>query len=67
MKEAIISFQNDFASTLLLAPKELDFSYETYLSRKMKENECENADDYLSFFEENEFVEREIKRLFLEN
>lgn len=65
MKEAIVSFQNDFASTLLLAPKVLDFSYETYLNRKMKENACEKVDDYLSFFEENEFVEREIRSLFL--
>ena len=65
MKEAIVSFQNDFASTLLLAPKVLDLSYETYLNRKMKENACEKVDDYLSFFEENEFVEREIRSLFL--
>ena len=65
MKEAIVSFQNDFASTLLLAPKALDFSYETYLNRKMKENACEKVDDYLSFFEENEFLEREIRSLFL--
>ncbi len=62
MKEAIISFQNDFASQLLLAPIELDFSYEKYLKEKMKMNECESIDDYLSFFEENAFVEQEIKR-----
>lgn len=61
MKEAIIQFQNDFASTLLLAPKELDFSYESYLNQNMQENACEKAEDYLSFFEANMFLEREIK------
>jgi len=60
MKEAIIQFQNDFATTLLLAPKELDFSYERYLKTKMQENNCEKAEDYLTFFEENAFVEKEI-------
>jgi len=46
MKEAIVAFQNDFANTLLLAPKMLDFSYEKYLKEKMKINECESVEDY---------------------
>ena len=62
MKEAIIAFQNDFANTLLLAPKELDFSYETYLKKQMEKNNCSTVDEYLSFFEENAFIEYEIKR-----
>ncbi|MCH9741396.1 MAG: nucleotidyl transferase AbiEii/AbiGii toxin family protein [Epsilonproteobacteria bacterium] len=62
MKEAIITFQNDFANMLLLAPKELDFSYEAYLETKMRENKCETVEEYLSFFEENIFVEEEIRR-----
>ena len=61
MKEAIVTFQNNFASSLLLAPIELDFSYKNYLKEKMSKNECETIDDYLSFFEENEFVEEEIR------
>ena len=61
MKEAIVSFQNDFANTLLLAPKELDFSYEHYVKKKMEENDCDSVADYLSFFEENAFLEEEIK------
>lgn len=61
MKEAIVNFQNDFASKLLLAPNELDFSYENYLKERMRENECDSVDDYLSFFEENEFLEMEIR------
>jgi len=61
MKEAIVAFQNDFATQLLLAPKELDFSYERYVSEKMEANGCEKLDDYLSFFEENAFLEKEIK------
>jgi len=63
MKEAIVSFQNDFATQLLLAPKELDFSYEKYVQEKMEINGCDNVDDYLVFFEENGFLEREIKLL----
>lgn len=62
MKEAIVNFQNNFANTLLLAPETLDFSYEVYLKQKMKENGCETADEYLSFYEENAFVELECKR-----
>jgi hypothetical protein len=61
MKEAIVAFQNDFATQLLLAPNELDFSYKKYLKEKMEFNECDRVDDYLSFFEENAFLEREIK------
>ena len=57
MKEAIIAFQNDFANTLLLAPKELDFSYETYVQKQMEKNNCSTIDEYLSFFEENLFIE----------
>ncbi|SFV50801.1 hypothetical protein MNB_SV-12-1079 [hydrothermal vent metagenome] len=61
MKEAIISFQNDFATQLLLTPKELDFSYERYIHRQMEANSCERVEDYLSFFEENIFLEMEIR------
>jgi len=63
MKEAIVAFQNDFATQLLLAPKELDFSYKKYLNEKMKFNECDRVDDYLSFFEENGFLERELRSI----
>jgi len=59
MKEAIIAFQNDFANTLLLAPKELDFSYATYLKKQMEKNNCSTVEEYLSFFEENAFIEEE--------
>jgi len=61
MKEAIVAFQNDFATQLLLAPIELDFSYERYIREKMEANGCEKIDDYLSFFEENRFIEMEIR------
>jgi len=61
MKEAIVAFQNDFATQLLLAPIELDFSYERYIREKMEANSCEKIDDYLSFFEENRFIEMEIR------
>jgi predicted nucleotidyltransferase component of viral defense system len=61
MKEAIVAFQNDFATQLLLAPEELDFSYERYVKEKMEVNGCNSLDDYLSFFEENAFLESEIK------
>lgn len=50
MKEAIVNFQNDFATTLLLAPETLDFSYESYLQKKIEENSCESVDEYLSFY-----------------
>jgi hypothetical protein len=63
MKEAIVAFQNDFATQLLLAPIELDFSYESYIKEKMELNGCERLDDYLSFFEENAFLEMEIRNL----
>jgi len=62
MKEAIVAFQNDFATQLLLAPLELDFSYERYVREKMEANGCEKLDDYLSFFEENAFLEMEIRK-----
>jgi len=63
IKEAIVAFQNDFATELLLAPDELDFSYERYVKEKMEFNGCDSVDDYLSFFEENAFLEREIKNI----
>ncbi|HHS93195.1 MAG TPA: hypothetical protein ENK82_07600 [Campylobacterales bacterium] len=62
MKEAIVNFQNDFANTLLLAPEELDFSHEAYLKQKMAENECESVDEYLTFYEENAFIEQECRK-----
>jgi predicted nucleotidyltransferase component of viral defense system len=65
MKEAIMSFQNNFANQLLLAPSELDFSYKKYLKEKMDTNSCDSIDDYLSFFEENVFLEREIRENIL--
>ena len=61
MKEAIVAFQNDFESTLLLAPKELDFSYETYLRTQMEKNNSSTVEEYLSFFEENFFIEEECR------
>ncbi|CAA6825699.1 MAG: Unknown protein [uncultured Sulfurovum sp.] len=64
MKEAVLTFQNNFATELLLAPEALDFSYEKYVREKMEENGCDTLDDYLSFFEENIFLENEIKILF---
>jgi len=65
MKEAIVAFQNDFATQLLLAPDELDFSYKRYVKEKMEFNGCDSVDDYLSFFEENAFLEREIRSFVL--
>lgn len=62
MKEAVINFQNDFANTLLLAPELLDFSYVSYIKEKMKENECESVDDYLSIYENNTFIEKECRK-----
>lgn len=62
MKEAVISFQNDFVNTLLLAPELLDFSYITYIKKKMKENECDSIDDYLSVYENNAFIEKECRK-----
>ncbi len=64
MKEAVIKFQNDFADTLLLAPELLDFSYQTYMEEKMKENECDNIDDYLCVYEHNIFIERECQKIY---
>jgi len=64
MKEAVINFQNDFANTLLLAPELLDFSYATYLKEKMKENECDTVDDYLSIYENNTFIEKECRKIY---
>jgi len=65
MKEAIIAFQNDFANTLLLAPKELDFSYETYIRTQMGKNNCLTVEEYLSFFEENFFIEEECESFLI--
>ena len=64
IKEAVTSFQNDFANTLLLAPELLDFSYATYLKEKMKENECDIVDDYLSIYENNTFIEKECRKIY---
>jgi len=61
MKEAIVAFQNDFATQLILAPDELDFSYKRYVKEKMESNRCDSVDNYLSFFEENVFLEKEIR------
>jgi len=63
MKEAIVNFQNDFANTLLLAPENLDFSYESYIKQKIEENECQSMDEYLTFYEENAFIEGECRKL----
>jgi len=64
MKEAVKNFQNDFADTLLLAPELLDFSYQTYIAKKMEENECDNIDDYFSVFEDNAFIEKECRKIY---
>lgn len=61
MKEAIVAFQNDFATTLLLAPEILDFSYEGYLKQRMSDNKCESVEEYLNFYEENGFIEEDIR------
>ncbi len=63
MKEAIKNFQNDFSCVLLDADTEiLDFSYETYLKDKVLRFNCDSSENYLSFYEENAFVEQECRR-----
>ncbi len=63
MKKAIENFQYKFTSSLLDADIEiLDFSYGTYLNDKVLEFDCENAENYLSFYEGNAFVEKECRR-----
>lgn len=64
MKEAVINFQNNFANTLLLAPELLDFSYASYLKEKMKESGCDSVDEYLSFYENNTFIEKECRKMY---
>ncbi len=62
MKEAIKNFQNDFSCVLLNADTTmLDFSYETYLKDKILQFDCDNSENYLSFYEENAFVEQECR------
>ncbi len=63
MKKEIENFQYNFASVLLDADIEiLDFSYGKYLNDKVLKFDCENAENYLSFYEENAFVEKECRR-----
>jgi len=63
MKKAIEGFQYNFTSALLDADIEiLDFSYGTYLNDKVLAFDCENAENYLSFYEENAFVEKECRK-----
>ncbi len=63
MKKAIENFQYHFASVLLDADIDaLDFSYETYLKEKVIEFDCQNAENYLNFYEKNAFVEQECRR-----
>lgn len=66
MKKAVENFQYHLASVLLDADIDaLDFSYETYLNEKVIEFDCENAENYLTFYEKNAFVEQEC-RMYLE-
>ncbi len=63
MKKAIENFQYHFASVLLDAELDtLDFSYETYLKEKVIEFDCEDAENYLSFYEKNAFIEQECRK-----
>ncbi len=63
MKKAIENFQYHLTSVLLDVDIDvLDFSYETYLKEKVIEFDCQNADNYLSFYEKNAFVEQECRR-----
>ena len=67
MKKAIENFQYHFASVLLDTDMDvLDFSYETYLKEKVTEFDCENTENYLSFYEKNAFIEQEC-RMYLED
>ena len=62
MKEAVKNFQNDFSCLLLDASTEiLDFSYAAYLKEKVAQFDCDSAENYLSFYEENAFVEQECR------
>jgi len=63
MKKAIENFQYDFASVLLdVEIDTLDFSYETYIKEKVLEFDCQNAENYLDFYEKNAFIEQECRR-----
>lgn len=63
MKEAIKNFQNDFSCVVLDTTTEiLDFSYETYLKDKVIQFDCDSSENYLSFYEENAFIEQECRR-----
>lgn len=62
MKKAIEHFQYHFTSVLLDENTDaLDFSYGTYLKEKTIEFDCENVENYLSFYEKNTFVEQECR------
>jgi hypothetical protein len=41
--------------------KKYYLSYTKYLKEKLRINNCVTIDDYLSFFEENTFLDNEIK------
>ena len=67
MKEAVENFQNDLICLLLDVETEiLDFSYSRYLEEKITQFDCDSAENYLSFYEENAFFEQECRR-YLEN
>ena len=67
MKKAIEEFQNDFVSVLLDPQADiLDFSYEKYLKDKVLVFACDNAENYLSFYEKNAFVEQECRKYIIE-
>jgi len=66
MKKAIEDFQEDFVSVLLDAQTSmLDFSYEKYLKDKILAFDCDTAENYLSFYEKNAFVEHECRKYSL--
>ena len=66
MKKAIEDFQEDFASVLLDAQTSmLDFTYEKYLKDKVLAFDCDTAENYLSFYEKNAFVEQECRKYSL--
>jgi len=66
MKKAIEEFQEEFASVLLDTQIDrLDFSYEKYLQEKVSAFDCDSAENYLSFYEKNAFVEQECRKYSL--
>jgi len=66
MKKAIEEFQEEFASALLDVQTDmLDFTYEKYLQEKVLSFECDNVENYLSFYEKNAFVEQECQEYIL--